>query len=423
MRYKSPCYKSSLWLISCVAVVLLGLPADRTLAQTAGFRQSLAVSDEPVDLLFPEPKSVLDIYRSWGRAFGIQVLFDPKIKDSKIVIELHDATALKSLRILNKSAAHFFVQMDERTILVADDTPQNRRTYKPEVIQAFALQDIELKDAIVMVRSLIGAKNVAAGSSQNLFVLRDTADKARVVEELLRILDKPRAEAAIDVEVFHLDGRRRDDTAAKLRRGGGGRRGGRGRPHGFPQRLPTRELEHLRGAAQTLADPTLNVLSGDKGRWSLVDSFDVSTEDGVTHLEIGFTLELEVRVKAASGAVEFQARLVANDVTDSASAGPVAGIRTTEWSARLDTGESLLFSGFLRTGRKSVTGDPGSLFVSFFEPLAKERGEILIALTPRIVREPGFTERDLAPLCVGTETNISFEAGCGLFDTSLEASH
>ena len=69
---------------------------DRTLAQTAGFRQSLAVSDKPVDLLFPEPTSVLDIYRAWGQAFGIQVLFDFKIKDSKTVIELNDATTPSS---------------------------------------------------------------------------------------------------------------------------------------------------------------------------------------------------------------------------------------------------------------------------------------------------------------------------------------
>ena len=403
----------SSWLISCTAMVLLGLPADPTLAQSEGFQQTLAVSEKPADLLFPEPTSVLDVYHSWSRAFGIQVLFDPKLKDSKIVIELTEATALTSLHILNVAAGHFFIQIDEKTILVADDTPQNRRTYTPQVIQTFELQDIPLKDMMTIVRSLIGAKNIAAGEASNLIILRDTVNKVLVAEELVRILDKPRAEAAIDVEVFHLDGQRRDDTAAKLRRGG--RRGGSGRSHGFPLRVATTQLDHLRSAAQTLADPTLNVLSGDKGTWSLVDSFGVPAGDGVPHLEVGLKLEIAARVKPASGSVAFRARLVAHDATESEGTVPVTGTRTTEWSARLDAGESLLLSGFLRTGRKSLTEDPGSLFVSFFEPSAEDRGEILIALTPRIVRKPGFTDRDLAPLCVGTETNVSFKAGCGLF--------
>jgi len=37
-------------------------------------------------------------------------------------------------------------------------------------------------------------------------------------------------------------------------------------------------------------------------------------------------------------------------------------------------------------------------------------GEVVLVLTPRIVRGPGFTESDLLALCVGTETQIEL---CG----------
>jgi tetratricopeptide (TPR) repeat protein len=41
-------------------------------------------SREPIDLNFPEPVSVMDIYRALGKAFGINVLFDPKMRDEEI---------------------------------------------------------------------------------------------------------------------------------------------------------------------------------------------------------------------------------------------------------------------------------------------------------------------------------------------------
>ena len=45
-------------------------------------------SKEPISLDFPEPVSIFDIYRALGKAFGINILFDPKLKDQEIAIEL-----------------------------------------------------------------------------------------------------------------------------------------------------------------------------------------------------------------------------------------------------------------------------------------------------------------------------------------------
>ena len=45
-------------------------------------------SKEPMSLSFPNPTNVKDIYHALGQAFGINVLYDPRLKDNKITIDL-----------------------------------------------------------------------------------------------------------------------------------------------------------------------------------------------------------------------------------------------------------------------------------------------------------------------------------------------
>ena len=50
-------------------------------------------SDEPITLKFPQPKPVKEIYSALGKAYGFNVLFDPKLKDDKLSVELNDVTS------------------------------------------------------------------------------------------------------------------------------------------------------------------------------------------------------------------------------------------------------------------------------------------------------------------------------------------
>ncbi|HEV7515441.1 MAG TPA: hypothetical protein VGR07_04005, partial [Thermoanaerobaculia bacterium] len=50
-------------------------------------------SDTPISLDFPSEVSIFDIYRALGKAFGINILFDPQLKDQNIAIELKDVNA------------------------------------------------------------------------------------------------------------------------------------------------------------------------------------------------------------------------------------------------------------------------------------------------------------------------------------------
>ena len=119
-------------------------------------------SDEPIDLDFPEPVSVMDIYRALGKAFGINVLFDPRLRDQEIAIELKQVTAQDALEILMRASGHFYKVVDAHSIIIAADTPQNRRAYEDLMIQTFFLSNSEVRDVMTMLRSLVDARKIAA---------------------------------------------------------------------------------------------------------------------------------------------------------------------------------------------------------------------------------------------------------------------
>ena len=118
-------------------------------------------SNEPIDLDFPEPVSVMDIYRALGKAFGINVLFDPKMRDEEISIELKEVTAQDALEILIRTAGHFYKVLDPHSIIIVPDTTQNRRAYTDLIIQTFFLSNAEVNDVMTMLRTLIDSRKIA----------------------------------------------------------------------------------------------------------------------------------------------------------------------------------------------------------------------------------------------------------------------
>ena len=89
-----------------------------------------------------------------------------------------------------RAAGHFYKVMDEHSIIIAADTPQNRRTYEDLVIQTFFLSNAEVKDMLTILRSLIDARKIATNEQLNAIILRDTADKVKVAERIIEANDK-----------------------------------------------------------------------------------------------------------------------------------------------------------------------------------------------------------------------------------------
>lgn len=380
-------------ILTLAIVLLLGAAgAYNALAENTAGAPASGLPDPnrsaPIDLSFPEPTAVTDIYRAVGEAFGIRVLFDPKLRDIRLALELEDVTADQAFRMVGRSAGHFAALVDEGTVMIADDTPANRRAYETQVLHTFHLENIDLKDAMTMVRSLLGMKSVTASQALNGLVVRDSAAKVQVAERLLAAVDRPRGEVAVDIEVLYLAGE------APRRRAG-------------DYRLSADGLAELRRSARRLTSQELAVLENDRGSWALKDQLAFATAEGSSNVGVGFELDVQPRLHPASDEVTLELRLELSDLSDGQQVeadNVEAAVRqhSLESGVRLRSGETFLLTG-LAVG-PFADKDPSWLASRFDLPAGP--GEVVLALTPRIVRGPGFAESDLASICVGTEVEI-----------------
>ncbi len=173
-------------------------------------------SDRPINLNFPQPKPIKQIYRALADAAGINIIFDPQLKDDNVSIVLTGIEFQKALETLLRQENHFYKIIDERTILIAADTPANRKTYEDLVIRTFFLSNGDVTEVANSLRALLQTTRISVNKAENSITLRDTADKVSVAERIVEQNDKQLAEVVIDVEVLQINTRQARALGIKL---------------------------------------------------------------------------------------------------------------------------------------------------------------------------------------------------------------
>ncbi|MGD8440043.1 MAG: hypothetical protein PVG53_05880 [Holophagae bacterium] len=414
-------------------------------------------SKERITLNFPKPKPVKEIYQAMAKAYGFNVLFDPKLKDDRITIELNDLTAEQSLEMVMQAAGHFYKVLDEHTIIIADDTPQNRREYEDLVIKTFFLSNADVKEVDKLLRSLIEARRLSTNEQLNAITLRDTADKVAIAEKLIQVNDKAKAEVLVDVELLLMARRDQSDIGAALSSytfnlgldtaqvsGTDGQDGSLyldefknvSRGDWFIN-IPSVviNLAKSSGNAEVLAQPQLRITEGEKASLHIGDrvpipvtSFNtgyqgapgsVTPITSFQYQDIGIKIDVEPRVHH-NREVTLKLTVEVSNLGDEVSVGPnqtavTIGTRTITSVIRLKSGESSLLAGLIRrdtteTTTKTPLLSDIPLLGRLFTTKGKDyrRTDLVLTLTPSIIRFPDINEEDLAPMWVGTESQISF---------------
>lgn len=412
-------------------------------------------SKEPVTLVFPKPKPVKEIYDAIGKAYGFNVIFDPKLKDDRIPIELRDVTSERALEIVMQAAGHFYKVLDPKTIVVAEDNPQNRRDYEDLVIKTFFLSNSDVKEVDKLLRSLIEARRLSTNEQLNAITLRDTADKVAIAEKLITVNDKAKAEVLVDVELLEYDTAGQSEIGMSLSTysfilGVDTATTSPDAPEGssFIDDLSNISRENVfvnvpsvtinliksSGKASVLAQPQLRITEGEKASLHLgervpipVTSFNTSNTVGGSvvpitsfqYQDIGIKIEVEPRVHH-NREVTLKLTVEVSQLGDTVPVGPnqeavTIGTRTITSVIRLRSGETSLLAGLIRKDHTEgaqeiplLSDIPflGRLFTNVKQQTRTT--DLVLTLTPHIVRFPDIQQEDLAPVWVGTESRISF---------------
>jgi general secretion pathway protein D len=437
-------------------------------------------SDQPISLEFPQAVSIFQIYRALGQAFGINVLFDPNLKDQDIAIDLKDVTAQSALETLMHAAGHFYKVIDEHTILIAADTPQNRRTYEDLVIQTFYLSNAEVKDMTQILRSLIDAKKIATNEQLNAIILRDTADKVKVAEKIIETNDKAKAEVVVDVELLQIDTTKLSDLGIALSQysigqqldtgsigaatSTSGTTGSTATTSSTSTPLRVSNIPYLNQSnwilnipsfvynfikqnseARLLAKPQLRITEGQKANLIIGDkvpipltTFNTSNTVGSSivpvtsfqYQDVGVKIEIEPRVhhnQEVTLKVKIEVSNLGANIVSNGTSQPTIGTRSFDSTIRLKDGETNFLAGLIRDDDStSDQGIPGLSDLPVIGRLFSDKNhqnahtDVVLTLTPHIIRNAEITEEDLLPIWVGTEANVTFRGGSPRAESETE---
>jgi general secretion pathway protein D len=198
--------------------------------------------------------------------------------------------------------------------------------------------------------------------------------------------------------------------------------------------------------AELLASPQIRISDGEQATLHIGDrvpipvtSFNTSSTIGSNivpitsfqYQDIGIRLDLEPRIhhnKEISLNLQVEVSDLSGFVEGTAGQQqPIIGTRTIESTIRLMNGETNFLAGLIRTGnQRSEQGVPGLSDIPVLGRLfskkrtEKTRTDLVLTLTPHIIRTPDITEEDLLPIWVGTEANITFRGGSPRVESEVE---
>ena len=388
------------------------------------------------------------IFEAISKASAINFIFDEKTDlDKPLTVDIGSVTVEQALDILMLQTKNFYKVVDSHTLLIAPDSRQKRQEYEDQVIRTFYLSNGDTKQVVTLLRSLLQSRQIAENTDLNSVTIKDTPDKVAIAERIINANDKSKGEVLIDVELLEINRTVAQQLGLDLTSKvlslsfTGGDAVALNNLDSINQEgnwsigpIPGVILNFLKSDSETrsIAKPSLRVTEGEKAEILIGDrvpipttSFNTSQTVGgnivpitsFTYQNVGITVQLEPRVhhnKEITLKVQVEISSIGAFVeTSGGQSQPIIGTRNIQTVIRLRDGETNMLAGLIRSQEEdTVSGVPGLLDVpglnKVFGNNSKDRTEqdIVLTLTPHIVRIPDITEDDLVTLWVGTEENM-----------------
>ena len=147
--------------------------------------------------------------RKLADELALNVVFDQNFSQVKrnINVRWKDITPARALDYIFLANGLFFQKLDRRTILVADQS--KRPMYQQLVLRTFYLYNITPDDARTLLTGALPANagrqpQFISNKSTNSITVRDTPENIRIIEQLLKTVDKDRAEVVMEVAIYEI---------------------------------------------------------------------------------------------------------------------------------------------------------------------------------------------------------------------------
>jgi general secretion pathway protein D len=403
----------------------------------------------PDTLVFSQASSRA-VFTTLARFAGINIVFDPAFRETPISVDLRKVTLPDALASLTASTRTFYRVTAQRTITIVPDTPAKRREYEEAVVATFFLSNADIKEVVDLLRIVVDVRQISPITTGNSISLKDTPERIEAAGRLIAAIDKARPEVVIDVELLEIDRSRLREyglqIASPLPEGAeGGPTGLSGVIDANRDDLSLEGLRNLTRAdifitgvpaiyyrllkndanTRTLANPQLRTSEGvaAQARFGEMVPVPVTTfapiatggvnQQPITSFQyqnIGVNIDILPRTHHNDD-VSLSLKVSLSSISGSGFGGlPTFGNREISTTIRLKDGETNMLAGLIRDEERTVLAGiqglsdlpfVGRLFAS--NRRQTQETDIVLTLTPHIVRVLDLSESDLRPFRLGRD--------------------
>jgi len=408
------------------------------------------------------------VFQTIAKLADLTVIFDPEFQGKRIPFDARNLTLQEALDIAALQSKAFWKPLTGNIIFVASGDPAKRKEYEEEVVRVFYLSNItadkDLTEIVTAIRNMftpaLAKMNVI--TAQNAIVVRDTPDKILLVGKLIGALDKAKSEVVVEVSIaeVNLDNQHTVGVSPSTSISvtpNVPTSSGSGSTTTSAALLALNQLRHLSTAdysinlpsatvtallsnnnTRILQNPEIRAVDGLKASLKIGDRVPVATgsfQAGVgaglgtagagvvsplvntqfQYQDVGVNIDITPRILPDRD-VAMHIKIEVSSVTSNVNIGginqPVISQRVIEHDVRLKDGEVNVLGGLIqRTDSTSVSGWPGLAKIPIMrylfssDAVEHKDDEILIVLTPRVVRMPNITPENLRSIASGTDQN------------------
>ena len=401
----------------------------------------------PGSLVFGNGATSRAVFTAVAKFANLNLVFDPAFRDQPLSIDLRNVSLEDALAAITASTHTFYRVTAPRTIAVVPDTPAKRREYEESVVRTFYLSNADVKEVIDLLRVVIDIRQVSAITATNAISVKDSPERIAAAAKLINAVDKARPEVIIDVELLEVnrtqlreyglqvasptpsgsptgingvaDINRTDYTLKNLR--------SLTAADVFLSAIPSVYYRLLKNdtATRTLASPQLRTAEGLTAQARFGDEVPVPVttfapiaagginQQPITSFNyrtIGVNIDITPRLHHDDD-VTLALKVSLSNLSGTGFGGlPTFGNREITTTIRLKDGETNMLAGLIRDEeRTSLAGVPGlsdlplvgRLFA--FNHKDAQQTDIILTLTPHIVRVLDLTEADLRPFRLGRD--------------------
>lgn len=380
------------------------------------------------------------MFESLSKSVGLNILLDRDVKPaSKVTIFVKDISVADAIDFMLMQNQLERRMINSNTMVVYPSSDAKKAEYEDLTIRSFQVTNADLRYLSSMLKSMLKLKEVAADERTGILVIRDTPERLRMAARLIAVHDVADPEIMLEVEILEVLSARRSNLGILP-------------PTGITVTTPGTGAALTLGAlkqlqkddllvtplsatlnfkledtdARLLASPRIRARNKEKARIMIGDRVPTIVNTvtplatgspvvtgNVTYQDVGLKLEFEPQVYSNNEVgikISLEVSNIAAEFTDPQGGRSYQiGTRNALTNLRLRDGETQILGGLISDqDRNTASKIPGLGHLPMVGRIfgnndgSGAQSEIVLAITPRIIRNLPVQTQDARSIFTGT---------------------